>query len=231
MTDKGMKWCAYSGPIFCILFGVGLIGSGLFPPLAPSANAQEIANFFSQNTTQVRFGVIIMMLSVGFFIAYMGGVAAQMKMMGSPSPSLIYTFVISSAILGIVLFNVVDYWAQAAFRPERAAESVQLMNDLAYTMLIWNPILPMVLFISIGLAAHIDTRPKPVFPRWYPYYCYWAALASLGGTVLISFHKGPFAWDGLLGLWVPAIALFGWLGITAILVVKNAISPDLYTKN
>lgn len=229
MTDRGMKWCAYSGLIFLALFGPGLIGSGLFPPLEPSANAQEIADFFNQNTTRVRIGIVALMLSVGFLIAFFGGIAAQMKMMGNPSISMIYTFVISSAILGMVLFNVVDYWAQAAFRPQRSDELVQLMNDLAYTMLIWNPILPIIMFMSIGLAAHFDTRTKPIFPHWYPYYCYWAALASLAGTVLIFFHDGRFAWDGLFGLWIPAVVLFGWLGITAVLVIKNANSPELQT--
>ncbi|HEX5805452.1 MAG TPA: hypothetical protein VFY31_03820, partial [Macromonas sp.] len=70
-----------------------------------------------------------------------------------------------------------------------------------------------------------DDSAEPLIPRWAGYACGWSILMVLPDQLLFFFHEGPFAWNGLLGLWVPVIAFAAYFVVTFI-VVRQAIQRD-----
>src|SRR5919204_4851003 len=103
------------------------------------------------------------------------------------------------------------FWQTAAFRPDRAATTVQTLNDLA-----WMPFLGITgtliaQQLVIAIAALRDERPDPVFPRWVGYANLWAALGIVPASFVVFFHHGPLAWNGVLAWWVVLVDFFAWM--------------------
>ena len=42
----------------------------------------------------------------------------------------------------------------------------------------------------------------------------------LPDQLLFFFHTGPFAWNGLFGIWLPLTAFGGWFALASYLMVK-----------
>ncbi len=52
------------------------------------------------------------------------------------------------------------------------------------------------------------------------YLSIWAALLSAPGFAAILFHSGPFAWSGLLVLWIPLLIFLVWWITLAVYLLK-----------
>lgn len=44
-----------------------------------------------------------------------------------------------------------------------------------------------------------------MFPRWVGYANLWIAILYLPELLVFFFTTGPFAWDWLIGFWIPAV--------------------------
>jgi hypothetical protein len=97
-------------------------------------------------------------------------------------------------------------WLVAAYRPERDPELIQLVNDGGWLTYVGGVSMIMALPLSITLAAFYDRSPNPVFPRWAGYLNLWIFLVIIPDQLLFFFHSGPFAYNGVFGLWIPVVA-------------------------
>ncbi|MGL5442076.1 MAG: hypothetical protein ACRDDJ_06380, partial [[Mycobacterium] stephanolepidis] len=50
-----------------------------------------------------------------------------------------------------------------------------------------------------------ETGSEPL-PRWSAYLLLWCGLLFAGSALIIFFKDGPFAYDGLVGLYIPVVA-------------------------
>jgi hypothetical protein len=78
---------------------------------------------------------------------------------------------------------------------------------------------------SIGLAAFVDKRPNPVFPRWFGYLNFILGIALLPGVFVYVASDGPFAWNGLFTNIIPSIAFLIWK-IAMIVVLLKAVKSE-----
>lgn len=221
MSKQSQLICTWSGPVGFLLFGIGVWPLAQFlPPPAPSLSAQEIADIYSSNTIGIRLGAVIVMLGASLFSPFFAQISVLMKRMeGEAAPwattqLLSATLVVLTFFLGPVLFSV------AAFRPERSPELTQLMNDLAWIEMI-IPVLPaFVQTLAIGFAILGDRNTQPVLPRWSGFFSLWVAVLFVPGCLTAMFKTGPFAWNGLLSFWIPAVLVGLWANVMAFLMVK-----------
>ena len=58
-------------------------------------------------------------------------------------------------------------------------------------------------FLIIPIVAFNDRRPEPAFPRWAGYLNLFVFIIVLPGQLMFFFYSGPFAWNGLVGIWIP----------------------------
>ena len=59
-------------------------------------------------------------------------------------------------------------------------------------------------FCAYG-ALVLSPRENPIIPRWFGYLSLWTAILYIPELLIYFFKVGPFAWDGIIGFWIPAI--------------------------
>ena len=84
-------------------------------------------------------------------------------------------------------------FAVTAFRPDRAADSTLLLNDMTWIFLVvpWPPFTMQNFAFAFVILS--DTRTTPLFPRWLGYLNIWAPIIFTPGVILPFFKSGPFA--------------------------------------
>jgi hypothetical protein len=66
----------------------------------------------------------------------------------------------------------------------------------------------------VAVGAGVLGAEQSVYPRWLGYAALWEAVLLLPGDVLLFFHTGPLAYDGVISYWIP---LFGFGAYVAVL--------------
>lgn len=222
-SKTGQLICIWSGPVGLAIFGIGLWPLAHFlPPLMPSASADAIAAIYSADTLGIRLGAMLMMLGVSMLAPMFGAITVMLKRIEGENAPYAATQLLSAAIvltplmLGALIFTV------AAFRPERAPEATQMLNDLGWITLVTPGAPFFVQAMAIGLAILGDKGAAPVMPRWSGYLTLWLAVLALPGALAILFKTGPFAWNGLLAFWLPFGLFSGW-GFMMAFLMTNAV--------
>lgn len=219
--------CILSGPIGFLMFGLGIWPLAHFlPPLAPSATAEDIAGIYQANTLGIRLGAVLVMLGASLFAPFFAQISVLMKRMEGDAAPWALTQLVSGTVVVVAFFLAPLIFSVAAFRPERAPEATQLINDLGWITLV-IPVLPAVIqTLAIGFAIFGDKNPRPVLPRWFGFFSLWVAVLFLPGCLAAMFKTGPFAWNGLLAFWVPAVIVGLWSNVMAFLMLAAVGRQD-----
>ena len=113
-------------------------------------------------------------------------------------------------------------WAVAAFRPDDiSAETTRMLNDVGWYLFLFDVSPFMVWMVAVGLAVLMNRSDRRLFPRWAGFFCFWVALGEAPAVLILFFKTGPFAYDGVIGFWLPTVAFFAWVMVMSWLVVKD----------
>ncbi len=228
MSRKAGAWFARGGIPFVALFVVGMVAfAGFVPPPSPATSADEIAAIFRDNTTGIRFGMVLVFLATILFLFYGAEIAHQTRRIASASRALCYVQIASVSAAVLIIDIPVMLWWTAAFRPERPAEFIRLLNDVAWMIFIVGFVPYVAWALAVGLAILADVAPEPIFPRWSGYLSIFVALVQIPPVMLVFVKTGPFAWDGLISWWLPAIDFFGWILVMMVLTAAAARRQQL----
>lgn len=204
-------------PVFFI--GLGLIAH-FIPPPAPSQDAETVARMYSEHTDRIRIGVFIAASAAVLLAPYFATLGVQMlRIEGRHSP-LAYTQMMCGALLVLVFIVPMFTWQAAAFRPERAPETTQALNDLAWLPFVGIVTTFLMQAVVIAIAILGDKRQHPVFPRWAGYLNAWVCLGIVPGSFVVFFKTGPLAWNGVFGWWVLILTFFLWLCVMSVLLMR-----------
>jgi hypothetical protein len=203
---------AWSGFAYIGLFGLGwLVLDHFVPPIAPSDSAAEVAARYADNHVAFMIGAVammvssVMMLPLGALLVLLlqkieGGVGMLSLMMGFTAvTTLVLTFYTGLA------------FDAAAFRSDRPDAIVQVLNDLGFLGFMGGTPMFLAMFGLLAYAILI-TQPRvgvEVFPRWVGYVNLLIVICYLPEVLVFIFHTGPFAWNGFVGFWIPAVLLIG----------------------
>jgi hypothetical protein len=109
-------------------------------------------------------------------------------------------------------------WLTIAYRTGHASDSVGILNDFAWIS--WIVSWPFFFVQATALGLCILMRPTVVFPRWLGYLSIWFALSMFPASLIVFFYSGPFAWNGLFGLYLP-LGLFAlWYNAVSFYLLK-----------
>lgn len=204
--------CSWSGVICVAMFFLAFAIAGFIPPLSPGDSPEEVAAHYQSHTTGIRIGGIIMLISGAFYAAFTAVVSAQMRRIPGVHPAAVYTQLAAGAF-GCVTFLLPAMLLEvAAFRPERAAESTQILNDFFWIFLVlpWPPFATQNWTFAYAILS--DPGERTVFPRWLAYVNLWCPVIFAPSVFLPFFKHGVFAWNGLLVIWIPALAFIAQFG-------------------
>lgn len=226
MTNRAQIFCAVCGPIALLLFLLVLWPAAHFlPPPSPSLGTEEVAALYRNNATGIKIAAILQIFSIMFLVTFYAGISAQLRRIERGDPTWTYVQLAAGTLSLAPFIPVALFWAAAAFRPDRAPEVIQSLNDLSFLFLV-SPAPPATIqLIAVGMAILGDKNPNPLFPRWLAYVSFWAAILILPGVLVVLFAKGPFAWNGILAFWAPAIIFGLWVNIMQFAMIKAAKRP------
>lgn len=231
MTDAALsariqRVCAWCGPAFIVLLfgGWGFMG-GLFPVIPPDASAADVAARYATEADLHRVGLILGMVGVFLSLPFFFVLSVQMRRAERGVPLLAGLQLVSGLLVTVVLMIPMLLFIGTSFRPERDPEVTRTLNEISYLMLIlpWPPIIGQLL--ALATCAWTDRRERPVFPRWTGYYQLWVAVLLTPATLILFFDDGPFAWNGILGFYVPA-AVFGTWYLVMTWLLLRAIARE-----
>jgi len=203
---------AWSGWVFVISFplGWGLMAGFLTPPVAPTATTDELVAFVSDGGVLQKLGLMFALAGAGSLLPMAGVLGDQLQRMEGGRPIWAQVQLVCAGLTVWLLSSACIFFAVAVFRAERHPDLIQLMHDLGWLTFI-APVSVIVVWMSaVGTAILGDQHAPPVMPRWVGYLSLWAALLSAPGFAAILFHTGPFAWNGMLVLWIPLLIFLVW---------------------
>lgn len=201
----------WTAPVFSVVLLIAFLAfPGFFPPMSPDMTAEQVAQFYRDNTAMIRFSMITFNLCGIMLLPLFMVIVIQMKRMATQSHVFAYCY-LTAAVSGATLFALADiFYLVAAFRPDRSSELVMLLNDMAWMIFIAPVGAFVAMNLLLGLAIYFDDGPNPVFPRWVGHYAIATALAMAPAAGAAVFTTGPLAWNGAVSFWLRngAFALF-----------------------
>jgi hypothetical protein len=214
--------CAWCAPIAITLFGLGLWPiAGLVPPPSPSTGPLELQQIYAENPVGIRLGLIIVAVAGGLTAPFVSLITAQMRRITGPESPL-PNLQLGMGMLGIMLFLWPILTLQAAvYRPDRNPDLIVLASDMAWLSFVGIFTLVCLQSATIAVCTFLD-HDSLVFPRWVAYLNIWAALLFLPAGLIFFFKEGPFAWNGVIAFWVPAVAFAVWF-YAMFVALRNAI--------
>ena len=214
------KVCAWSGVICVTLFFVAFAFAGFIPPLSPSLSIDEVVAHYQQHTTGIRFGMGLMLISSAFYAMFTAAISGQMRRIPGLSPTVTYTQLACGAFASLTFLMPAIFFIVTSFRPERSPELTYMLNDLSWIMMVipWMPFMPQN--FAFAFAIFSDKRSTPLFPRWLAFLNIWAPISFTPAILLPFFKSGPFAWNGLFVLWIPAFIFILWFVLTTLMLLK-----------
>ena len=216
-------WCGI-GYLVVLFIGWGAV-AGFLPPTPPSAGPGQIAALYDGDFTRIRFGMLIVMFAALVFIPFAAAASQFISRIEGGAGVLTYTFLLGAAGNMVLTFYPPVWWLTAAYRPDRPADFIYLMNDMAWLQFLGGVSMYLAMPLAVMVAALCDKSKDPVFPRWCGYANGWMALTILPDQLLFFFHKSPFAWNGLFGIWVPVV-VFSAFFIVNVVVLRQAIQRE-----
>lgn len=223
--NRSISICAWCGQIAMFLMFMAMWPAWhILPPPSPSLPLAEWANHFRSNTTGVIVGSALMTMGASLFLIFGGGLCACLRRMEGKQATLTNGMIMIFPFGFFPLFAMSVFFVEAVFRPGLSDETVGVLADLGIFMLAIPGLVALVQFVITGIIILRDVNSEPLFPRWVGYICIWVGILSIPGCIIPFFKSGPFAWNGIIAFWIPAVA-FGIL-INAVFFAMNRAAKN-----
>ncbi|HSW15109.1 MAG TPA: hypothetical protein VLI06_19835 [Solimonas sp.] len=212
---------AWSALAYIIVFGGAWFNiAGFLPPISPTESAVAVAEQFRERNFPLMLASLLMMCSNWALLLFAALLTLIIRKIEGCVGMLTLMMGFTFATFLVLNFYMGLSFALAAFRPDRAPELIQFATDSAFLQVLGG--IPM--FVGVwSLAAYailvVSPRENPIMPRWFGYLNLWAAISLLPELLVFFFKTGPFAWDGLLGFWIPAAATVGYCFVSPLVFV------------
>ncbi len=219
--------CLWCGPAAVVFISIGFLVGGLIPPPSPADTAREAAAYWNHDLDTRRIGIALIVLGSTLFAPFLAIVAKQIRRIEGPGSALAYTQLLGAAATVSLAIAYAMFMMTVVFRPDRPAEITQALSDLGWLPFVgvWSP--GALSAAALGIAILGDRRKLPILPRWLGWFSVWYAFTSLSGSLVIFFHTGPFAYDGLIAFYVAATAFFAWY-VVVFALLKRSIEAMEY---
>lgn len=222
MNHRAQVLWVWGGVLSIVGFTIGWVGLMRFlPPLSPADSAAQIAHVFTTRKNGIRFGAIFMIIGTMLWVPWAAVVAEQLRRSGRDNPMNAHVQVGSAAVGAAVVIIAQLCWVVAAFRPERSPDITLALSDMGFIFSIMPFMIFVVWNVALAVAIFGDDRDVPAYPRWSAYFTLWCAFLYVPGGCLAFFHTGPFAWNGALAFYLPAVAFFTWIIVMTVLAMRS----------
>lgn len=203
-------WCA---PIFFALaLGGWFVLAHWFDPAGASLSPEQLKAWYADRRFEVILGMSVFCLSTAFFCIYTIQVGLWLWRFEGRSPlmSLAQLFGGFSVVIYVFVSNCL--WIGVAYRADTPANPDVLvgLNDAAwFSFLVGWVGLTQQMLATAAVTWH-DRRRQPLVPRWFTKATIIGALFVPMANGCAFAMTGAFAWNGLLGFYIPIVIWGVW---------------------
>lgn len=205
LDTRKQQWGLGAGFGFLVLYMLGFVGfAGFIPATPPSWDGAEIAAMYAERYWGIMIGMLLCVIASPLLASWSISVFVQMRRIESGSPIYSYTQLLNGALLSAFFMLPPIIWATIGFRDNTDPATMLILNDLAW--IAWLISWPYAFFQQLAIAACglSEKSAQPLFPRWVCYLAAWTSVAMIPVGVILFVHRGPFAWNGIFGLYLAA---------------------------
>ena len=226
---KRELWFAWwTTVVFYQIFGlVFFVITRTQPPPPPAWDAVRIVQWFNDNHNGLLIGFGMMFLVTGMVAPANALIAYSMRRM-SISPAFGYAYLVMyalSAVPGMLLLCVA--LSVGAMRPDRDPELIAWIYDFAF--LSFAGTMGVFLIGSLIWMLAILLDKNRVFPKWFGYLNLCNALTEVVVSPAWLFHRGVFAWNGLIAWWIDMVVFVTYTAVFIILLRRMIQREDFGT--
>lgn len=212
MEARVQRVLVWAGPAMLVIWvGAFLFVARFFPPSHPAASAQEIVRMYVDHNAAIKIGMVITMMGSALLVPYGFAISGQVKRIDG-GRALADIQAVSCALLSLEFITPIAVWMSVAYRVDgRSADTTRALHDLGWILfmtVIWSLFVQLV---AIAAAVFLDRGSRAVFPRWIGYLNLWVAVLIIPAGLVLFFKHGPFAWNGVVGLYIPLTAFTFWV--------------------
>ncbi|WP_082612755.1 MULTISPECIES: hypothetical protein [unclassified Nocardioides] len=227
MEARVQRVLIWSGPLMMVMWvGAFMALAGYLPPSDPLDSAQAIATTYDDHAVAIKLGMVVSMAGSALLVPFGVALSGQLKRIDG-AKALADTQMVSCALLSLEFITPIGVWMAAAYRSDdRPVDVTRAIHDLGWILfmtVIWSL---WVQLVAVGVGALLDRGPTPVLPRWYAYLSLWESFMILPAGLVLFFKDGPFAWNGLFGIWVPLVTFATWI-LATVLCVHRALDRQI----
>lgn len=202
----------------------------MVPPPAADLPAADVAAFYREHATSIRWGAAICGWSGAFMLPLLTVVAVQMARLEVGGARIWSALaLVSGATMSIWLAVPPIFWGAAAFTADRDPEITALAHQIGMLTLVTTDQFYVFLWIGVTVLALRPATRRTVhhpFPRWWGYLSLWiTGMLELGALGFVT-DSGPLAWSGLLVFWSPLTLLAVWIGVQAALLLRALAAQE-----
>lgn len=222
MEARVQRVLIWMGPAMLLIWiGAFIFIAGFFPPSDPQINPEGIVNFYGEHPGLIKLGLVISMAGSALLVPWAIGISGQLKLIPG-ARALGDLQMVSCALLSLEFITPIGVWMACAYQyDERSADLILGIHQLGWILfmtVIWSL---EVQVIAIGTAILMDRSEKPVLSRPLGYFTLWTAVLFIPAGIVLFFKDGPFAWNGLIGLYLPLTVFVVWISWLTIEVHRN----------
>jgi len=205
--------CALAGPLAVVLYlaAFGVL-AGFIPPTPPRDSAQEVARFYADNRDAIRLGMVISIPAAMVLLPFYLGIAASIARIERRRFPVLALMQLAGGVILLVFFLVCSLvWITASFRGETDPGTIRMLHDFGWLVFVMAWPEYTVQMGAISAAILKDHEQRGPWPRWFGWFTAWVAFSGAGGSLAVFFKHGAFAWNGLIGFYLPFAIFLIWI--------------------
>ena len=211
---------AIAGALAVVLFAAGALLSGERPGF--DAPAGELVAYLERERTSVQIAGVLFAAMAPLFVWWLATVHSLAGRHARPGAGRAATVAFGCGLVFVTLFLAdVTALEVSVLRPDNMAANPELAVALTDFEMLAMAMAALAASGMLAAFAVLSLRDGAVFPRWLGWLAVAAAAAyALRAGTLFS-TEGPFAADGILGIYVPVAALAGWILLASVVLASE----------
>jgi hypothetical protein len=229
--DSWIRYGAAAGAIAIVLFAIGALLVGERPDF--DASGAAVAADLDADRTRIQVACAFFAAFAPFFVWFLATVASLTR--AGPGMRRAGAVAYGCGLIFVALFLAdVTALAVGALRPGNMAADPELAAALRdFELLMMGMAAPVVTGMLTAFAVLV-LRDKAIWPQWLGWLAAVAAPAYALRVGTLFTTDGVFAADGVLGIYVPVIAVGAWTVLASVVLARSVtlrsdgdrIAPD-----
>lgn len=213
------RWAAGSGAAAVLIYATAAVVAGSPPPF--DASAPEIAADLEARRTRIQVAAVLHAAWPPLLLWFLVTVLERARGAGRAAAGAA-TLAFGCGIVFVALFLAdVAALAVGALRPGNLAAAPELavaLHDFEWLLQGTASLTVSAMLAALGVACLRDGA----WPSWVGRLALVAAVVYALRVGTLTTVSGPFAGDGLLGLWLPVFAVAGWFLVASAVLARRA---------